>query len=332
MNLTPRTKFNATLNADGKIVVGVAVTGYDLPISPYLSFGGLLQSSYYVLEHAADGAWEIGSCDANGARVTSYFNTGGAAFAVSTSGYTCAVIAPPGAYIDSTPGTDGLASPAPVVDPTAQNALAAGRGATVGYGAHRGMAMGIGANVSAPNAMAAGFGATVDYGQQGAAALGPRSRPAVPGEMSLGNHFMPHVGFIAVSASVNAADGGTNDLLLVTDATDAAAMSYASISSFMPDGNSLYYADVRVQGTITVTSDDPNDKKVIGIDYMTSHATYRDATDTLYFTATTLFAGSNNIAVTISLNASRMLQAAAPATSGLRIMGLLLVSKIMRSA
>lgn len=326
MNLTPRTKFLADINTDGKIIVGTAIAGFQT-IAARLGFA--LLGSQYLLEDGLD-RWEIGVCDPYGDRVAAFSSAG--PFDADTTGYTCSIVALPTCYLNTSPSSTGLVTPIPAVGQNAHDSLAGGRNASVGDASASSVALGAGAFITtqAPRSVVLGANTYVGYNHAGATALGHNARATQPGEVVLGDRYRPHIGFLAVSGGPNIESGGTSDLFAISDATGEADMAYASLGSLKPDGNGYYAADIRVTGTVSVTSTNEADRKVFDVDYLVTHDANGSPVSTLYFNSTVMFNGASNIAATLSLNASSQLQITNPAITGLRVMGLLTLTKIMR--
>ena len=153
-----RIKFNATLDASGRIVVGSAVTGYRVPpVSLWVHTGQTLYVEghhNYLLENAA-GDWELGCMHvaSDGTTTRDAIEYSGSGFAPSATGLTCSMVASVNNAV-ATGAFYGAGS-----EPRASyNSIAIGPYAEATIGMYEGLAIGNGAWAIADKAIAIGAG------------------------------------------------------------------------------------------------------------------------------------------------------------------------------
>lgn len=327
MNIQPRVKFSATISSIGNIVVGTATPSYLTPS------GG---SYWYLLEKATD--WEIGYVDDTlaGKKRVPNLNSG-SDFADDESGLTCTLVEPQYSVVAVTPSSSGFAT-APYVNDNAYDSVASGSGVSVS--SESSVAAGARALIqgSSPKSVVVGFESEAQgelstaVGAQattvsGGVALGALSQTTNPGEVSIGSAYSPHISFLAVKAPVGVDAGGTFEFLALTGALSGGSQVTGALASLLPARANAAYLTFhhRIQGTIVCKASSAADNRVYDLDILVMNGTV------MYTTATSKYSGANDVTYTLSLNGSGHLQIVSPAITGLKVTGLLQITKILVS-
>lgn len=335
MQHLPRVKFNASLAANGDIIPGAATNGF---LADAL---GVL--CHVLIENPTTFAWEICQYDpsqASGSRKTTLYSSAGA-LSAPQSGLVASFVAHPNAYVLSSHPSGTASAPtaasarATVIGPgaiTEANSIdslnvcgliqdPSPESVVVGAGQVKGRrAVAIGFEAYAKEVFNSGSYNT--YSREGSVAIGYRAESTTGGEVSLGSANIPHMSGVPIMTNPPSAGGTFTFRAVTTYDSGFQLVDVVTEGPFLPGdggggGNDFGNWVLHVQGTIVARATDPDNHKVVKVEWVTGGA----------LSQTVMTNGANNISLGLAL-ASGQLEATVAATAGLTLSGYLHITKI----